>query len=396
MQPLDIPLLSSPQLAVLRITVLSKECGGTPLTYSEFKPVSDILVNSKKLKVLSLRQARGQGSYLEEGEYYGTLQLVIPGPSMLTRFMGQTETKLPYLEELHLHYLLYYLGRDHCAHLGNCLTWSSLRRLHLGRGAPKHLLSALCGKVPNLKAISFGFYPDPLGDWKCDDPVLLTSFFSSIERLEEISVRNYETSQFPTIWPSILEKHGPSLRKLLVTYENPLNVLGWSPYQILELSTKAPRLEHLNIELGLTRDNSGRKIWVSYFHLNTHLNFHYTSSITRLPTICSSNVTVLQPVDSTDALARFTHLRSLRLSICVTSTGTAFGNTHGMWEDAILDANSALLRELAENDPQGHLQKTALAFWVPLAHVLWTCYGTRVVPDEPSDAAFKVNLDKAI
>jgi hypothetical protein len=145
--PLDKNLLSSPQLhPPPTYTVYAKEMR-TPygeFEYrSEFAALSRCLSNAKKLKCLRLSVY----DHVSIQDCWST------GPRSLI-----FEGTFPALEELALSYKKYALTAPHCRQWLHAMDWSKLQRLDLGHGSPPHLFVALTGRVPQLKALTFGMW----------------------------------------------------------------------------------------------------------------------------------------------------------------------------------------------------------------------------------------------
>lgn len=71
------------------------------------------------------------------------------------------------------------------------MDWSYLRRLDLAHGAPRHLLAALTGNVPRLKALAMGlFHQEDYAHitWACPDLTVVQRFLAEIDGLEEIMI----------------------------------------------------------------------------------------------------------------------------------------------------------------------------------------------------------------
>lgn len=242
-EPLDAELLGSPQLFALKIKLFRDYNSATRHFHSEFQALTRILVNSNGLKTLSVTQGVNPGWYSGDQKCIGPLNLnLVPGD------------ELPPLLELQFSETDYHATEAHMQQWARSMDWSKLRRLDVGRYPPRYVFQTLTGLLPQLKSLAVGFYDVPLSHvWSCE-PDTVKAFLESIDALEELSWMNYSTDCWSAAWPSIVKKHGPSLRKLKLRWENPLRVVGLQPEEVEQLAINAADLEELTIDLGLIRD----------------------------------------------------------------------------------------------------------------------------------------------
>jgi hypothetical protein len=178
---------------------------------------------------------------------------------------------MPSLEELALPSAGYYLSADHCQRWKACMDWTQLRVLEL-KNAPRHLLAALTGSVPELRCLRFHMARDYWMRGMNDEVDLgvVSRFLSSISGLEEVDVQESGTAAFPKIWAGFIERHGHSLRKLSVrhhakNYIYPSDIAAWSTSDFARLLEETPRLESLAKDAELEQDPGTEQrslVWV--------------------------------------------------------------------------------------------------------------------------------------
>ncbi|KAF2669463.1 hypothetical protein BT63DRAFT_425174 [Microthyrium microscopicum] len=308
-QTLDTTLLNSPQLYTLSITVLSHEW--LERVYTEYRRLTDIIMNSSGLRVLKLMNQNSQMAIAD-------LDGKDTGPTRL--WLEATANSLPALEELRIPGpSSYNLDTDYSICWKNRMNWQALQRLDVGHYAPHPFLKAITGEVPGLKVFSWGLQSiwgprsQPWGT-----PVyanIVKTFFLSIQGLEEMCIRSWDNSgmmvpepdnhnwhgyirssdeldnptgveslaEKPRLWLSILDQHGPTLRKLSISHETTWWG-GWNEGMIWRLSNKAPRIEHLTLEVHFPPydHNGGLREWseschlalASFMHLHTLIVYY--------------------------------------------------------------------------------------------------------------------------
>jgi hypothetical protein len=256
--PLDIALLSSRNLHSLDLTVCKKWISTRPRVFKyrfEFPALKSALLQAKNLKVLRI-----------------SVEDCIPDQQQWAFHSNpnldfEDGDVFPNLEELTLPHDHYVLSADHCAKWARAMNWSYLRRLVLRYGAPKHLFSALTGKVPNLKALHFGFWPNATPDrtWECLDVSIVGRFLDSIDGLEELHVKSMYMTEFQEIQEEVFKKHGKSLKSLHVRFTGAM-AKGWVVEDVRSLTEHCLELQFLSLKIAMEMDPEGpygSTIWVS-------------------------------------------------------------------------------------------------------------------------------------
>ena len=255
--PPDMKLLSSPQLYSLSYTVYGAWVSPSHRVFvfrSEFSILKKCLSQATKLKCLRLRV--DDGNVPEQTSWTA-------GPQNLDFQVGDI---FPALEELALPPRTYALTEMHCKQWLATMDWSHLRRLDLGHGSPQYLFTALTGRVPQLKALIFGFWPSSPSNsiWKCPDVEVLLRFLGSIDGLEEAAVKNYHAHEFDRIRDPFLNKHGRTLRKLHTSY-SAADARGLSWPDVQKLVQQCPDLHDLALKIAMTIDAAAdyrNTVWV--------------------------------------------------------------------------------------------------------------------------------------
>ena len=139
------------------------------------------------------------------------------------------------------------------------MDWSKLQRLDLGHGSPPHLFVALTGRVPQLKALTFGMwdYPPEFTNWDCRDFAVVTRFFDSVDGLENVDAKNFEGEGFDQIRNAFVEKHGRTLKKLHVHY-HAAAAKGWEWTDVRHLVEHCPQLRDLALNIAIG------SVWVRF------------------------------------------------------------------------------------------------------------------------------------
>ncbi|KAK1750052.1 hypothetical protein QBC47DRAFT_394529 [Echria macrotheca] len=89
-------------------------------------------------------------------------------------------------------------------------------------------------------------YQCPIG---CKDPAVLRDFISSIDRLEELSIINYE-AEASALWPAIF-KHAASLKSLSIHTPPQHHSHLWTPATTAEAVKQLPQLKQLELDVEL-------------------------------------------------------------------------------------------------------------------------------------------------
>jgi hypothetical protein len=252
---IDLPLLRSPNLHSLSYTIYYTNCLVKSCA-SEFAALRDVLLGNKALTSLNLR-TEWDDAYTTTDYRNGELNLQIE-PGM----------RLPDLQELTLDcYDTYHLSQAHCQTWRSCMNWDTLRSLDLEKGCPRYLISALTDAVPHLKRLAFGFWPNHqrVPTWDCPDLEIIKRFLTSINGLEYVRVFCWDDKDFRLIRPTLLEKHGASLRELFGDYSYRD---GWDLGEVEKVCKKASGLQVLSTSLSMRQEGSGaesRSRWVRCF-----------------------------------------------------------------------------------------------------------------------------------
>jgi hypothetical protein len=149
-RPLQHALLSSPSLHGLDFKIYGELF--TKTQPSEFYVFKQLLMKKRNLKSLKL-----------DISSYETEKRQLPRDVKAGELNLQFEPgdELPALEELTLGcYDWYYLSAAHCDMWTKCMDWSCLRTLDIGHATPQYFIRAITGRVPQLKSLHFGFWPN--------------------------------------------------------------------------------------------------------------------------------------------------------------------------------------------------------------------------------------------
>lgn len=247
--------------------------------------MTNILVLNKNLKVLHLQiraisdEVYGQNThgFLQEASDRGRLHLNLrPGDILqplqeLKLYEGSWNYSVPSIP--------YVLTRKHCVLWKQCMDWSQLRRLEIGRKCRKTaFFDEFTGAIRNLESLKIGFdraATRPPG-WTIEPA---RRFIESIDALRHLIILN-PGDQIDALWPAI-RKHRRSLRSLVLP---PLK--HDPPYRendlmrMRELREGIPELAHL--ELDIPMDSS------FYKPLSTYIAILSDFSHLRTPGLCFS------------------------------------------------------------------------------------------------------------
>lgn len=257
--PLDMKLLSSPQLHCLNYTAYGRwvlRPDHTREFRSELSALKSCLLQATGLKHLHL--------HLEEYTVHEKRTSWVPGPRNLN---FENDESFPALETISVTHERYELSESHCQQLA-AMNWSHLRCLLLDRGSPKHLFAALTGQITQLKILEFGFWPNPNPNstWDSGDTANVQRFLDSIAGLEEVNIQCYFEDQFNEIRDSLLKKHGPTLRKLHANVSHG-QAKGWDPTDVRRLVEQCPGLRDLYLTLAMVEEHTAdgqRTVWVRF------------------------------------------------------------------------------------------------------------------------------------
>lgn len=91
--------------------------------------------------------------------------------------------------------------------------------------------------------------------WRCDDLTIVEKFILEIDALHCVSMLSYKDDQMRRIRPSLLKKHGDSLRHLRAE----LGVRDdWQLEDFSQVADLARNLQSLTATLGVVRDTGNR------------------------------------------------------------------------------------------------------------------------------------------
>jgi hypothetical protein len=243
-RPLQHALLSSPSLHGLDFTIYGELF--TKAQPSEFYVFKQLLMKKRNLKSLKLDISR-----------YETEKRQLPRDVKAGELNLQFEPgdEFPALEELTLEcYDWYYLSAAHCGMWTKCMDWSCLRTLDVGHATPQYFIRAITGRVPQLKSLRFGFWPNhqgPKATWNSPpDMAVVKSFVDSIDALQSVIFFSWNDVECAQIRPTLLAKHGPSLKVL----KHELDFRdAWKLEHFEELRDKARALEELEVTIAMER-----------------------------------------------------------------------------------------------------------------------------------------------
>ncbi|OAK97089.1 hypothetical protein IQ06DRAFT_338382 [Phaeosphaeriaceae sp. SRC1lsM3a] len=245
---LDKSALSSPSLRTLDYTVHGQHSGVGKLPVSEFAAFKHCLVKASGLRSLTLHLKPGT---VNEDYQSGELNLQLEAGDIF-----------PALESLifsNACYDSYSLNAKHCQMWVQCMDWSTLRHLDLGHSSPQYLLLALTGRIRKLVSLRFGFWPNysgPRAPWASPADLDVVRFFlKSIDALQVLQLKTSNDAQCAQIRPSLLRKHGPSLRKLVVWLGMRQ---GWKLSHFEDLRKYTPNLVELDVPAELKQEKKPR------------------------------------------------------------------------------------------------------------------------------------------
>lgn len=249
--PPDYAALSSPQLHSLHYTAYgaTESIGRLESEfYSELPAIKDSLLRARNLKSLHLQICKNS---IRRQDVW------TKGPECLTFNEGNA---FPPLQDLCFDFERYEMREKYCRQWAEAMDWTKLCRLDLDGGCPEHLLAALTGRVPQLRALNFG-YRESQQTWRCPSAEVFQAFSDGIEGLEEAGIKNQSALPFDEIRDSFLSKHGHSLKTLRISYYSA--EAGWDHTDVEDLFQKCPGIRRLALKVATVRDDSLG--WVSAF-----------------------------------------------------------------------------------------------------------------------------------
>lgn len=169
------------------------------------------------------------------------------------------------LEELHINEgpFIYDLRAEHCHIWAHHMDLGHLHTLDLDKRSPTHLLTALTGRVPQLKDLTFGFwYHDEAFNWPMWDSqfdnVTVIRFLKSIDGLESVRMYSVSDKRMRKVRHVVLARHGATLRHLNHHIEFPNT---WNKAELLRVYRSAPALESFTATLGMERRKGAGSVW---------------------------------------------------------------------------------------------------------------------------------------
>ncbi|KAF2733507.1 hypothetical protein EJ04DRAFT_565041 [Polyplosphaeria fusca] len=218
------------------------------------------------------------------------------------------------------------------------MDWSCLRRLDLNHGAPKHLFSVLTGKVPKLRALHFGFWPNHSPDrtWECLDVSVIVKLLESIHGLQQLEATNMNMAEFQNILNDpVFAKLGRTLKMLRVSF-TAAAAKGWTLDDVQSMTESCPGLQVLGLKIAMETDTT----------------VPYTSTI--------------WPVAAIEKLKCLTQLRELSLVLQLDENSTEFivasdGNQH-IIKPAAQDRTLSLIRNWRASQRGSELKKCVVRY----------------------------------
>ncbi|USP74778.1 hypothetical protein yc1106_02052 [Curvularia clavata] len=248
---MDKAILSSSNLHHLDFTALANQ--PQAICFSEMYELKRCLLQARNLKILCLRVGVASGAPNDD---------LREGPLNLPFRDGDI---FPALEELKLDPVLqnYFPTAGHCEIWSRCMDWSQLHTLDFGWGTPTALFQALTGRVAQLKTIKFGFennYGAASALWNASDDIeVLERFINSIDALRNVRMHSLDDDAMQKVRPTLLAKHGRSLRSLEADY---LKSVAWEPEHFYALAETAPEIEILRLPMKVQKKQGNNKLSV--------------------------------------------------------------------------------------------------------------------------------------
>jgi hypothetical protein len=249
---MDKAILSSSHLHHLDFTALASQ--PQAVSFSEMRELKRCLLQACNLKILCLRV--GVASWAPNDDYQ-------EGPLNLPFRDGDI---FPALEELTLDPMLqnYFPTAEHCEIWSRCMDWGQLHTLDFGCGTPTALFQALTGRVAQLQTLKFGFWNDygaASALWNSSNAMeVLERFIDSIDALRNVKMHSVDDEAMQRVRPTLLAKHGPSLRSLEAEYV--MNV-AWEPEHFYDLAEKAQEIQILRLPMKVQKKkgNDELSVW---------------------------------------------------------------------------------------------------------------------------------------
>lgn len=249
---MDKAILSSLHLDHLDFTALAN--GPEAACLSEMSELKQCLLQACNLKILRLQV--GAPSWGSNDDYQES-------PLNLPFRDGDI---FPALEELTLDPRLqnYFPTAEHCEMWSRCMDWGRLHTLDFGYGTPTALLQALTGRVSQLKTLNFGFWEGYTGAasafWNSSkDMEVLERFLNSIDALRNVKTYSLDDEDMQKVRPTLLAKHGRSLRSLEAKYARSV---AWDPEHFYNLAETAREIKILRLPMKVQRKEGKKELSV--------------------------------------------------------------------------------------------------------------------------------------
>jgi hypothetical protein len=239
---MDKAVLSSSHLHHLDYTALADR--PQAVCVSEMSELKRCLLQARNLKILRLRV--GVASWPPNDDYQES-------PLNLPFRDGDI---FPVLEELTLDPMLqnYFPTAEHCEMWSRRMDWVRLHTLDFGYGTPKALLQALTGRVAQLKTLNFGFWLHTgvaSAFWNSSkDMEVLERFVDSIDALINVKMHSLDDEDMQKVRPTLLAKHGRSLRSLEAEYGKSV---AWKPEHFYALAETAQDIKILRLPMKMQK-----------------------------------------------------------------------------------------------------------------------------------------------
>jgi hypothetical protein len=251
---MDKAILSSSHLDKLDFTALAY--GPEAVCPSEMSKLKQCLLQARNLKTLRLQVGALSWEVMNEDYQESPLNLPFRDGDMF-----------PALEELALdpEHQNYFPTAENSQMWSRCMDWGRLHTLDFGHGTPTALLQALTGRVSQLKTFNFGFWEDYTGAaWACwnsnREMKVLERFLNSIDALRNVKTYCHNDDHVQMVRPTLLAKHGQSLRSLEAKYRRSV---AWEPEHFYNLAETARGIKILRLPMKVqTKEGpKGLSVW---------------------------------------------------------------------------------------------------------------------------------------
>jgi hypothetical protein len=196
---LDMRLLSSPLLYSVDLPIFCSRPVAEGKIHSELPILKQVVTQAPRLRKMGihLMDSLGSRQFMPGGPSY-TDKIDVPRNSEdlhKAHLPLRANDRMPPLTEVRLSSdftLEYDLSIEHCIRWIQCADLTKLRVLDLANLSVEHLLRQWTGKVPNLKVLNFGIWPNngviDLSPAKLGPPEGVAAFIQGIDSLQELSI----------------------------------------------------------------------------------------------------------------------------------------------------------------------------------------------------------------